>query len=204
VSFCGRGRPHDYVSRGRLSHQTKNSAEMHPPEHSGTPSAHSAISQIRQLQTGGTLQSDSGAKRICARLRLGLPDSHCDLPLPSTGVCVWRSAELHAAVSQIRNLHRIVTGQRRETVPHSAEYNSAIRQIDNLRYEACYRAKHIPTGRGIEGEGWLRPRTLEFSKEQTKKSEDSVSFAPFCSFRVPTLSPLRGEGEVVTIRLSRH
>jgi len=47
-----------------------------------------------------------------------------------------RSAELHFAVSQIWNLRRGAKGQRVGPVQHPAEYNSAVRQIENLRYEA--------------------------------------------------------------------
>ena len=68
-------------------------------------------------------------------------------PCPPWGEYVlWRSAELHSAVSQICNLRRIATGQRLGPVRHSAEYNSAIRQIKNiknLRDEARYRAKLV-------------------------------------------------------------
>jgi hypothetical protein len=51
---------------------------------------------------------------------------------------------LHSAVSQICNLRRIATGQRLGPIRDSAEYNSATRQIENLRYEARYRPKQIP------------------------------------------------------------
>jgi hypothetical protein len=51
------------------------------------------------------------------------------------------------AVSQICNLRRIATGQRLGSIRHSAEYNSAIRQIENLRHEARYLAKQIRRAR---------------------------------------------------------
>src|SRR5260370_2441479 len=45
-----------------------------------------------------------------------------------------RSAELHSAVSQICNLQRSRQFERGEGVQRAAECNSAIRQIENLRY----------------------------------------------------------------------
>ncbi len=44
------------------------------------------------------------------------------------------SAELHSAVSQICNLRQLGTGQRVGPFQHAAEFNSAIPQIENLRY----------------------------------------------------------------------
>src|ERR1051326_8788549 len=60
--------------------------------------------------------------------------------LPQWGVSVYRvagarSAELQSAVSQICNLRRVGTGRRVARIRPSAEYNSAIRQIENLRYD---------------------------------------------------------------------
>ena len=49
----------------------------------------------------------------------------------SAGRC---SAELHSAVSQIFNLRRVEKRGGCRAVGRSAEYNSAIRQIKNLRY----------------------------------------------------------------------
>ena len=53
-----------------------------------------------------------------------------------------RSAELHSAVSQICNLRRVRKGQRVGLVRHSAESNSAIRQIENLRYSGVFSPRH--------------------------------------------------------------
>ena len=58
-----------------------------------------------------------------------MPGSAADICLPS-----HRSAELHSAASQSSTLPDV--GERRRVGPiqSSAEYNSAIRQIENLRY----------------------------------------------------------------------
>ena len=45
-----------------------------------------------------------------------------------------RSAELHSAVSQICNLRRVGRGKSVGLLRHLAECNSAIQQIENLRY----------------------------------------------------------------------
>jgi hypothetical protein len=62
-----------------------------------------------------------------------------------------RRAAPYRAVSQICNLRRIATNQRLGPVRHSAEHNSAIRQIENLSYKARCRAKQIRSEARGEG-----------------------------------------------------
>jgi hypothetical protein len=59
----------------------------------------------------------------------------CDLQAGCGGV-PQRSAELHTAVSQIWNLRRGRGIRKLHVVPSPAEFNSAIQQIKNLRYQA--------------------------------------------------------------------
>src|SRR5687767_12438562 len=63
------------------------------------------------------------------------------------------------------------------------------------------------TGRGIEGEGWLRPRASDCNRSKRRERTALVSFVRFCSVffippLTPALSPLRGEGEA-TARTTR-
>ena len=53
----------------------------------------------------------------------------------NSGISVLVAASPRCAVSQICNLRRVGKGQRVGPVRHAAEYNSAIKQIENLRYD---------------------------------------------------------------------
>src|SRR5213080_1827634 len=60
-----------------------------------------------------------------------------------------RSAELHSAVSQSYILRRAGEAGGTGQLPHPAEYNSAIQQIENLRYEAAPNREGHYRPRGI-------------------------------------------------------
>jgi hypothetical protein len=79
-------------------------------------------------------------------------------PLP-LGICLapHRSAELYSAVSQSCTLPNVGKLRRVGPILRSAEYNSAIRQIENLRYSfAARHAKQIPLWKRERGTARVR------------------------------------------------
>jgi hypothetical protein len=109
---------------------------------------HSAVPQIFNLHRVATTQ-DPKINPRASKIRSPSSVQHpaeCNSAIQQISNLRYGNAELHSAVPQIFNLHRVATTQdptinpRANTIPspspvqHPAESNSAIQQISNLRY----------------------------------------------------------------------